>query len=267
MTKISATFQTWRIEIADNDSVSVYENGNLCSNSKETLLAIARQVGLPVVASWTTRQIGCKLARFLNNGGASAQVAHKEVAGINEESKVPSIPAQRFADSIRESIPAKVRVYGKAQNRTALGIVHAYMRLFPHSTLEDLRAAFPNALNPDASVKENFIYAEEKGTTYDWNGYFRAEDEVLLMGDGRKVAMVSMWTRASFERMVAKASQYGIVVARFEIADKGGHKGGFRLEYIKENSLRLSPKKKTGRVLWLICGVLIMTVIILFCLL
>ena len=35
----------------------------------------------------------------------------------------------------------KVRVYGKAQNRTALGIVHAYMVMYPQATLEDLRRA------------------------------------------------------------------------------------------------------------------------------
>lgn len=52
----------------------------------------------------------------------------------------------------------KVRVYGKAQNRTALGIVHAYMVMYPQATLQDLRRAFPNELNPDKGIAENFIY-------------------------------------------------------------------------------------------------------------
>ena len=39
---------------------------------------------------------------------------------------------------------SKVRVYGKAQNRTALGIANAYMVMYPQATLEDLRKAFPN---------------------------------------------------------------------------------------------------------------------------
>ncbi|MBR8730536.1 hypothetical protein IX332_001885 [Porphyromonas levii] len=34
---------------------------------------------------------------------------------------------------------SKVRVYGKAQNRTALGIVNAYLVMYPQSTLEDLK--------------------------------------------------------------------------------------------------------------------------------
>lgn len=43
-------------------------------------------------------------------------------------------------------MPSKVRVYGKAQNRTALGIVHAYMVMYPHATFEDLQKAFPDSL-------------------------------------------------------------------------------------------------------------------------
>lgn len=33
---------------------------------------------------------------------------------------------------------SKVRVYGKAQNRTALGIVNAYLVMYPHATRADL---------------------------------------------------------------------------------------------------------------------------------
>lgn len=87
---------------------------------------------------------------------------------------------------------SKVRVYGKAQNRTALGIAHAYMVMYPQATLEDLRKAFPNELNPDKGVKENFVYAEDKGTTADWEGFFKTEDELLTMGDGKKVSVVKM---------------------------------------------------------------------------
>lgn len=97
---------------------------------------------------------------------------------------------------------SKIRVYGKAQNRTALGIMHAYMTIYPQATLEDLRKAFPNSLNPDSGVKENFIYAEEKGTEANWDGFFKGDDEELTTGDGRKVAVVKMWTKPSFERVV-----------------------------------------------------------------
>ena len=49
--------------------------------------------------------------------------------------------------------------------------------MYPKTTLEELRIAFPNSLNPDSGVKENFIYVEEKGTTANWEGYFKADNE------------------------------------------------------------------------------------------
>ena len=38
---------------------------------------------------------------------------------------------------------SKVRVYGKAQNRTILGIVNAYLVMYPQTTAEELDKAFP----------------------------------------------------------------------------------------------------------------------------
>lgn len=168
---------------------------------------------------------------------------------------------------------AKVRVYGKAQNRTALGIVHAYMVLHPKATLEELRKAFPNSLNPDKGVPENFVYVEEKGTTANFEGYFRGDDEVVTVADGRKVSVVTMWTKASFERIVEKAEKYGIEIAKFEEAGKIGEKGGFRLEYI--NGFKpavvpvVVPAKKSGfpKWLWAVLVILLLALILflLFC--
>ncbi len=152
---------------------------------------------------------------------------------------------------------SKVRVYGKAQNRTVLGIAHAYMVMYPQATLEDLRKAFPNELNPDKGVKENFVYAEDKGTTADWEGFFKAEDELLTMGDGKKVSVVKMWTKPSFERMVSHAKLYDIEIAQFEAADKGGKKGGFRLEYLNGYVPPVPDKKKSLWWIWLLLLLLI----------
>ena len=137
---------------------------------------------------------------------------------------------------------SKIRVYGKAQNRTALGIVNAYMVMHPEATLDDLRAAFPDSLNPDSGVKNNFVEAGDKGTNANWDGYFQNEDELLIMGDGTQVALVKMWTKPSFERLVTHAAQYGIEIAQFEEAEKGfGRKGGYRLEYLNGYT---PPQKK-----------------------
>ena len=46
-----------------------------------------------------------------------------------------------------DAMASKIRVYGKAQNRTVLGIINAYLVMYPHATLADLRKAFPDSLN------------------------------------------------------------------------------------------------------------------------
>lgn len=147
---------------------------------------------------------------------------------------------------------SKIRVYGKAQNRTVLGIMHAYMTMYPQATLEDLRKAFPNSLNPDKGTDENFIPAEEKGTTADWDGYFKGEDELLTMGDGQKVSVVKMWTKPSFERAIAQAKLYDIEIAQFDPAEKGfGKKGSFYLEMLNGYTPPAREEKKKGGLMWL----------------
>ena len=127
---------------------------------------------------------------------------------------------------------AKIKVYGKAQNRIALGIIHAYMVMHPTTTLIELRNAFPNSLNPDSGVKENFIYADEKVTTANWDGYFKADEEILTMGDSSKVSVVKMWTKPSLERIVNHAELYEIEVQNIEVLPLEVKKKGFKLEYL-----------------------------------
>lgn len=263
MIKFTASYQKWKIDIEDSGTVLVYDNGVLCDNTKKAVSEIAQKVGLELQENMNTRQMGRKLVDFLNENGASASTAKPTAATApsepaqKEEKKERSTPAESFETDSTVAANAKVRVYGKAQNRTALGIAHAYMVMYPHATIEDLRKAFPNSLNPDSGVKENFVFAEDKGTTADWNGYFKGEDELMTMGDGKKVAIVSMWTKPSFERMVAQARAYDIVVAKFEAADKGGKKGGFRLEYLNGY---VPPVPKQKKSLWWVWVLLLLLV-------
>jgi len=159
---------------------------------------------------------------------------------------------------------SKVKVHGKAQNRTALGIMHAYMVMYPHAKMEDLQKAFPDELNPDSGVKKNFVKAGEKGTDANWNGFFQKEDELLTMGNNQKVAVVSMWTKPSFQRLVDHAKGYGIEVASFEEAEKGiGKKGGFWLEYLNGY---VPPVVKKGIPwwVWALIGLLTIALILFF---
>lgn len=263
MVKFTASYQNWKIDVEDSGTVLVYDNGVLCDNTKKAVSEIAQKVGFAIQETWNTRQMGRKLVDFLNENGESTPIVEPIAATTpsepiqKEEKKERSTPAESFEVNSTVAANAKVRVYGKAQNRTALGIAHAYMVMYPHATIEDLRKAFPNSINPDSGVKENFVLAEDKGTTADWNGYFKSEDELLTMGDGKKVSIVSMWTKSSFERMVAQARAYDIIVAKFEAADKGGKKGGFRLEYLNGYVPPMPKQKKSLWWLWLILLLLV----------
>lgn len=145
----------------------------------------------------------------------------------------------------------KIRVYGKAQNRTALGIVHAYLVMNPEATITDLRNVFPNDLCPDKGVAENFLPLEEAlaiNSKHNMSLYFAKEDELLTLADGSMIAVNQIWTKASFERIVNKAEQYDIEIAKFENTKLSGEKGGFRLEYINgyipDDQAPEEPKKK-----------------------
>lgn len=147
----------------------------------------------------------------------------------------------------------KIRVYGKAQNRTALGIMHAYLTMFPHATAEDISKSFPKELNPDCAVPSIFkplsvVEALPENRIGFW---FVEPDEVLKFQDGTKFCLVKMWTKTSFENLVSHAEQYGIVVAEFEKGMKG-QKGGYRLEYLNGYVPPVPEKKKSKLWIWLV---------------
>ena len=160
---------------------------------------------------------------------------------------------------------SKVRVYGKAQNRTALGIMHAYLVMYPQATVEDLRKAFPRAdINPDSGVDEIFQHESEPHYKEWAEWYFEKDDEVLVLQDGSKVAVCTMWTKASFDRVVKHAKLYDIEVAEFEKGQRG-EKGGFRLEYLN-GYVPPVPAKKSNKWLW-ICLAALAIIAIILCLL
>lgn len=143
---------------------------------------------------------------------------------------------------------AKIKVYGKAQNRTALGILHAYLRLNPKAGLAELRAAFPNSLCPDAGVKQLFLpVAEAETFNANISLYFTKPDEVLTLSDGTDIAFAQVWSKTSLENLIERAKGYGIEVA--EVSKTGTfEKGGYRLEYI--NGYAPAAKKESKSSMW-----------------
>lgn len=231
-------YQNYTVTRADNGAITVTKNGVVCSNAKAALREIASQAGFTIDEKWNTYQIGAKLISFLENKGL-----------------VPTTDIEKAVEgSAAEIAGAKVRVYGKAQNRTVLGIAHAYMIMYPHAKLEDLRKAFPNSLNPTAGTDELFTYATVPTPKGEYRSYFDLPEELLVTGDGKKVQMACMWTKPTFERIVSHAKQYGIIIADFEKAAGGAKKGGFRLEYLNGYVPPVQKKSRTG--LWIAIAVI-----------
>lgn len=231
-------YQNYTVTRADNGAITVTKNGEVCSNAKAALREIASQAGFTIDEKWNTYQIGAKLISFLENKGL-----------------VPTTDIEKTVEgSAAEIAGAKVRVYGKAQNRTVLGIAHAYMIMYPHAKLEDLRKAFPNSLNPTAGTEELFTYATVPTPKGEYRSYFDLPEELLVTGDGKKVQMACMWTKPTFERIVSHAKQYGIIIADFEKAAGGAKKGGFRLEYLNGYVPPVQKKSRAG--LWIAIAVI-----------
>lgn len=170
----------------------------------------------------------------------------------SKESVTPDVEA-----TAAELASARIKVYGKAQNRTALGIAHAYMKMYPYATLEDLCKAFPNAINP--SLKQLFVDTASTNTCdlEQLKSSFVLADELLLTGDEKKVALTYMWPKENFEKLVAHAKQYGILIADFEKAPGGGKRGRFYLEYLNGYVPPVPDKKKKSKaVLWIAIAVI-----------
>lgn len=129
----------------------------------------------------------------------------------------------------------QVKVYAKAQNRLALGIVKAFYALNPQSTLADLKKAFPDGINPDCGSKQIFMPEKEIKKHIDsgeeWyasaRGYFVGDDEWLVMANGERIGVVSMWSKPSTDRLIEQAKKYGI-----EAEESDEKRGTYRLEYL-----------------------------------
>lgn len=157
-------------------------------------------------------------------------------------------------------MPSKVRVYGKAQNRTVLGIVNAYLIMYPHATKADLEKAFPLELQDGGSWKSLFCTPAEWKTKNESNQglWFAEKDEILHLQDGTELILLKLWPKENFDKMVSHAKMYDIEIAKFEAADKGfGAKGGYRLEYLN-GYVPPKPGKKSNKWLWIILAILLL---------
>lgn len=162
---------------------------------------------------------------------------------------------------------SKVRVHGVSMNRTILGIVNAYLVMYPQTTANELRKAFPckitkkyegydtclDASNPrkDGSglfheiIIENGkrVWAANHKEVEDDNFLFELPDETIHTADGKELAMESTWTEDNYNDFVTWAKQYGIEIASFEKHKGGPNKGMYNLEYLN-GYVPPAPEKK-----------------------
>jgi len=166
---------------------------------------------------------------------------------------------------------AKILVRGKSQSRTALGIINAYLKLYPNSTLSDLRQAFPKSLNPK-SFTDSIIVPVKETKGYE-KQFFEREGELVVLKSGEKLSLVEVWRKEDFDAICEHAKQYGIEVAAMEEA-KPFKKGSYQLEYLNEfvppEEIAFTPEsdgKKKGKFgwWWWILLLILLLLILLFC--
>ena len=175
-------------------------------------------------------------------------------------------------------MPSKVRVYAKSQKWAALGIIDAYIKMYPHATVDDLNKAFPlSALQETKTDEPLLVTVAEKEklvkaskTTFD-DEYFeewkRTHFYVTLPDGTDLMFTVAMWPKEMFEKMLAQAKLYDIEIAKYEAAEKGfGKRGEYRLEYLN-GYVPPVPAKKSNKWLWICLAALLIIAILIILLL
>lgn len=167
---------------------------------------------------------------------------------------------------------AKVLVRSENMSRTALGIAHAYLLIYPNSTVESLNKAFPKEEFGQGSdlflgPNERKAYVEahkndEKSLRT--NYFFEEKNAMLKLKDGSEVAVLQMWSSDKFPKLVEWAKRYDIYVAEFAKGAKG-KMGFFELEYLNNWKPvvieKVVEKKHIPWWVWLL-GIILLAIII-----
>ena len=148
---------------------------------------------------------------------------------------------------------SKIRVHGKSQSRTALGIVNAYLKLHPDATPSEVQRAFPKSLNSRCAA-DNLIVPVRETAGYE-KLFFEREDEQIVFKNGETYSLVEIWGKDDFKAIRKHAKRYGIEAA--EEGTKPFERGSFELEY-------LDVDKKKCLFGWLWIPLMILSFLLLF---
>ena len=134
----------------------------------------------------------------------------------------------------------KAFVTGRTQNRTALGIIAAYLELYPNTSLSELNNLFSKSeVCPDAGIDKLFYTTKEieneKKNGWEWfqkdQACFTQEGEWLKV-KGTKVAFCKMWTAPSLAKLQKKVEKYGITAQVGDIPKNSkDYSVGYTIQY------------------------------------
>lgn len=139
-----------------------------------------------------------------------------------------------YFDSL--SMKNKIKVVATAQNQAALGILKAYLTIFPNTTLTQLKEKFPNDIAPDKGVAELFI-EEDEALNLNQNKnlvlYFDKPSQILKTGDGDNISLSYIWTKDSLGNLVNRVSEFGIELELISYKEANARNiEGLELEYL-----------------------------------
>lgn len=152
----------------------------------------------------------------------------------------------------------RATVIGKSQNRTALGMMNAYLTMYPHTTIHELKSKFSKQnVCPDTGIKELFYTADEieqekSGANAQWftqgNACFVKDGEWLTLGNGQHIAFNKVWTSSSLALLQQELAKYNIV-ATVDTSLKETP-AGFSISYEYARN-RQETEKQQGLSIWI----------------
>lgn len=167
---------------------------------------------------------------------------------------------------------SKVRVHAKSIKWAALGIVDAYVKMYPQSTIEDLNKAFPaeqliggnrKMIYSEAELEQECAATESTNDDERLEGW-KKNNYFVTLSDGTKVAFSThlIWTKDSFAKLESYAKLYDVEIASFE-AWQAGTKGSYTLEYLN-GYVPPVQEKKNKWLIPLLAALAILAVILFF---
>ena len=173
-----------------------------------------------------------------------------------------------------------IHVYGKAMNRTALGIVDAMVQLYPKATYDELKEMLPDTINPSAPKNYKSLFkpytnrnygviqagtirkeCEEQGLEI-FASHFVESDETFRSADNVEILVSKSWESSDTEtgekdlqNLIDHVAKFGVKVVEYTDKKPFG-KGGYHLEVVNpdlKEKLANPPSKKW---LWILLAAL-----------